>query len=301
MPLRFGIATMQIGRMLQQADSLASLGETIRRFDHAAAVRDLASAGFGVVELASDLTLFVPDAFAPTQVERLAALAAERGLAYTVHLPLWSVEPASPLEPVRRGSVEALVAAIRATQPLAPEVYVLHATNALAAEFGRWTLPPVARGALLGLLAERAQQSLEEVLAATGMPSRTLAIETVEFPFDLTLALAEELDLSLCLDVGHVLAGFSGPVDPFEALDRCLPRLAEIHLHDAPWWGPEFRMRYHEDHRPLGDGDLDVPRLLDVLLAAGWTGPLVFELRLEQAVASLDTIRRLRPDALGAG
>jgi sugar phosphate isomerase/epimerase len=290
----------QLGRSLQQAGSAEALLETVLRFDHAGAVRDVAAAGFRVVELAGDLTLFVEDAFAPAQIERLGAAGRELGLTYTVHLPLWSVEPASPLEPVRRGSVEALIQNVEATRPLAPEVYVLHATNALAAEFGRWTLPPVAKGALYALLQERARRSLEELLAATGVPSRAFAIETVEFPFDLTLDLAEALDCSICLDVGHVLAGFGGPMDLFEALERCLPRLAEVHLHDAPWWGPDFRMRYHEDHRPLGEGDLDVARLLDRLSAAGWAGPLVFELRVEQALASLELIRRLRPDALSA-
>jgi sugar phosphate isomerase/epimerase len=292
---RFGIGSMQVGRMLQGAGSPEALLETILGFDHAAVVRDLTDSepAFTVVELAGDLILFIPEAFAPAQIERLAALAAERGLRYTVHLPLWSVEPASPLAPVRRGSVDALVANIEATRPLDPEVYVLHATNALAAEFGRWALPPVAKGALLALLQDRAQQSVEEVLAATGFPNRALAIETVEFPFELTLELAEALDCSICLDVGHVLAGFSGPIDPFDALERCLPRLAEVHLHDAPWWGPDFTMRYDQDHRPLGDGDLDLPRLLSRLTAAAWNGPLILELRLDEARASLAAIRRV--------
>jgi sugar phosphate isomerase/epimerase len=125
-----------------------------------------------------------------------------------------------------------------------------------------------------------------------------LAIETVEFPFDLTLALAEELDLSLCLDTGHVLVGFSGPVDLFEALERCLPRLGEIHLHDGPWQGPEREIRYGLDHAPLGAGDLDVGRLLDRLAEAGFTGPIIFELTVEEALASLEVIRALRPELL---
>ncbi len=48
----------------------------------------------------------------------------------------------------------------------------------------------------------------------------------------------------------------------------------------------------------LGAGDLDVPRLLDRLQQAGFAGPLVFELRLEQALASLEYIRSIRPDLL---
>jgi sugar phosphate isomerase/epimerase len=287
MERRYGIGVMQVGRMMERAGSPEALLELVLAFDHAAAVRDLAEHGFGLIELAGDLSLFIPEAFSDSQVERLAALAAELNLGYTVHLPLWSIELASPQEPVRRGSVEAVVRSIEQTLPLQPEVYVLHATGALAAEFGRWTLPPVARGALIGLLQERARQSLEEILSATGLPPRRLAIETVEFPFEQTMELAEALDTSVCLDVGHVLAGFSGPVDPFDALARCLPRLAEIHLHDAPWWGPDFAMRYDQDHRPLGQGDLDLPRLRQTLAAANWDGPIILELRLEQALESL--------------
>jgi sugar phosphate isomerase/epimerase len=115
----------------------------------------------------------------------------------------------------------------------------------------------------------------------------------VEFPR--SLGLAEEFDLSMCLDTGHVLAGFSGPLTVYEALEACLPRLGEVHLHDAPWQGPERQRGYGKDHQPLGAGDLDVGRLLDRLQAAGFGGPVIFELRLEQALASLEVIRGLRP------
>jgi sugar phosphate isomerase/epimerase len=292
-PLRFGIGSMQVGRMMELAGSTEGLLEYILTFDHAAAVRDLAEHGFGIIELSGDVELFLPGAYSEAAVEGLAALKQELGLAYTVHLPMWSVEPSSPQQDVRRGSVEAVVRSIKTVAPLEPEVYVLHATNALAAEFGRWRLPPVAKTALMGILQANAQKSLEEILDATGVAGRLLAIETIEFPFDLTLELAEELDLGVCVDVGHVLAGFSGQIDPFEALERVGPRLAEIHLHDSPRMGPGGEMRYDLDHRPLGAGDLDVPRLLRTLEAAGFTGPIVFELALDQAVASMGHIREL--------
>ncbi len=291
---RFGIGSLQVGRMMELAGSAEGLLEYILTFDHAAAVRDLAEHGFGVVELSGDVELFLPGAYNEANVAGLGELKRDLGLAYTIHLPMWSVEPSSPQQDVRRGSVEAVVRAIRAAAPLEPEVYVLHATNALAAEMGRWKLPPIARSALLGILQENARRSLEEILEATGIPSRSLAIETIEFPFDLTLALAEELDLGVCVDVGHVLAGFSGPLDPFDALEQALPRLAEIHLHDAPRSGPDGEMRYDQDHRALGQGDLDVPRLLDGLEIAAFTGPVIFELPLDQAVTSLAYIRGLR-------
>ncbi len=177
-------------------------------------------------------------------------------------------------------------------------MYVLHATGALAAEFYRMNLPDIAKNLLLRQFQGNATDSLRTILAETGIPSRKLAIETIEFPFELTLEVAEELDLSLCLDTGHVLVGFSGPIEIFDALEQCLPRLAEIHLHDGPWQGSEMNIGYGKDHQALGKGDLNVGHFLDRLDEAKFSGPVIFELTVAQALASLDVIRSLRPEFL---
>jgi sugar phosphate isomerase/epimerase len=124
-----------------------------------------------------------------------------------------------------------------------------------------------------------------------------LAIETVEFPLDLTLELVEEFDLSVCLDTGHVLAGFPGWFDFFEVVDKVLPHLAEVHLHDCRKM-PSGVRGYGEDHKPLGHGDLDLGRFLDRLAEAHYQGPLVFELTVAEALESLEVVRSLRPDYL---
>ena len=296
--MRFGIMAMQIDSLVPSGLPPENLLAHIAGFDLANLSRSLAEKGFNPVELSSDLASLLPQTFDTPAIERLAALKVELGLTYTVHLPLWSVEPSTPLAPVRLGSVKAIIDAIQATQLLEPEVYVLHATGALAAEFYRMRMPEAARSLLLRIFQEEARLSLQAILAETGLTSRKLAIETIEFPFDLTLELAEQLDLSMCLDTGHVLVGFSGPIDIFEALERCLPRLAEIHLHDGPWQGPEKNIGYDQDHQPLGKGDLDVGRLLDRLASAGYQGPLVFELRVEEALASLEIVRAIRSQAV---
>lgn len=292
--MRFGIGSMQVGRLMERAGSTEGLLQYLVSFDHADAVRDLAEHGFPLIELAGDVELFLPSAYSTGAVAGLQALKTELDLSYTVHLPLWSVEPSTPQQEVRQGSVAALIRAIETTTPLEPEAYVLHATNALAAEMSRWNLPPVAKNVLLGILIENAGKSLDEIVSATGVERRKLAVETIEFPFEHTLALAEEFDLGMCVDVGHVLAGFSGPIDLFDALELARPRLTEIHLHDTLQMGPDGAMRYDQDHRPLGAGDLDVPRLLDWLDGIGFDGPIVFELPLPQALASMEYIRQLR-------
>jgi sugar phosphate isomerase/epimerase len=111
----------------------------------------------------------------------------------------------------------------------------------------------------------------------------------------MTFELADELDLSICLDTGHVLAGFPGWFDFFDVLEKALPRLAEIHLHDSKKM-PAGQRGYGEDHKPLGQGDLDLGGLLDRLDQANFSGPLVFELNVDEALESLKTVKIIRPD-----
>ncbi|HEY42865.1 MAG TPA: sugar phosphate isomerase/epimerase [Anaerolineae bacterium] len=294
--MRFGIMTMQIETLIPSGLPADQMLAHIVDFDYAQLVRTMAESGFHTIELGGDLALFLPTIFQQNSIEALSRIKAELDLSYTAHLPLWSVEPSTPLEPVRKGSANAIVDFTRSIIPLNPEVYVFHATGALAAEFYRMNLPEIAKGLLLQQFQTKAAESLRWILTETGIPSRKMAIETIEFPFDLTLDLAEELDLSLCLDTGHILAGFSGNVTVEEALESSMPRLAEVHLHDCPQHFPEQKINYGQDHQQLGRGDLNIEHILDRLVRAEFQGPVIFELQLHEALESLDVIRALRPD-----
>ncbi len=235
--MRFGIMAMQLDALIPSGLTPEQALAHVAAFDQANLVRSLADQGFGLIELGGDLGTLLPQTFNPDAIARLNEVKAQLGLSYTIHLPLWSVEPSTLLAPVREGSIRAIVDCIRATQALMPEMYILHATGALAAEFYRMQIPELARELLMRQFQNAARESLVSILAETGLAGRELAIETIEFPFELTLELAEELDLSVCFDTGHVLVGFSGPIDLFAALERCLPRLGEVHLHDGPMAG----------------------------------------------------------------
>jgi sugar phosphate isomerase/epimerase len=293
--MRFGIMTMQLKALVPPDASDSEVLEHLGGLDYAGLVRSLAQAGFKTIELGGDLSLFFPNTFNPDSIDKLLKLKQELDLTYTVHLPLWSLEPSTAFEPVRAGSAQVLIDAVNATLPLDPEVYVMHATGALAAEFYRMELPGLAKMLILRQFQTRAEESLTAILNETGIHSRQLAIETIEFPYDLTLELAESLDLSICLDTGHVIVGFSGPVTVSEVVESSRTRLAEVHLHDGPWQGLDRNIGYGKDHRPLGQGDLDSGALLDQLVDIGFDGPIIFELQLHEALASLDTLRGLRP------
>jgi sugar phosphate isomerase/epimerase len=294
--LRFGIMSLQINLLIPPEIPGDQVFAYLASFDQTKLVRELASKGFKLIEIGGDLSIFLPHTFEVKAIQELASVKDELNLSYTVHLPLWSVEPSTPLTPVRKGSVDALIDIVNKTKPLDPEKYVVHATGALAAEFYRMQIPDGTKMIVLRQFQSASRESLRTLLSETGLPSRKLAVETIEFPFDLTLELAEELDLSICLDTGHVLVGFSGPLTIQEALARSLPRLGEVHLHDGPWQGPDRKIGYGKDHKPLGAGDLNVKVFLDELENSNFNGPIIFELNLEDAVSSLEKIASLAID-----
>lgn len=304
--MRFGIEQMQVGLLVQHARTLMPASGQVEvqalraalphlRVDVAAQVNYLADLGFTLIELNPELSIFFPNCYNLATIDRLGRLKEERHLSYTVHLPLWSLEPSTPVQPVRQGSVDQLVDAVLRLESLGPEVYVLHATGALAAEFSRMKSVAPMRSLVLQLFVVQAQRSITELLERTGLPPRRIAVETIEFPFDLTLELAQTYDLSMCLDVGHVVAGYTTGVSLFQALDQTLPRLAEVHLHDAYRHELPNDVVQVSDHMPLGVGEVPVADFLDRLDAAAFAGPIIFELTIEEAQASLEVIRTLRP------
>jgi sugar phosphate isomerase/epimerase len=304
--MRFGIEQMQVGLLIQHARTLMPASSQVDvqmlraalphlAVDVAGQVNQLADLGFTLIELNPELNIFFPNCYNLEAIDRLGRLKEERHLSYTVHLPLWSLEPSTPVQAVRQGSVDTLVDAVLRLEPLEPEVYVLHATGALASEFSRMKPLQAMRSLVLQLFVAQAQRSIAELLERTGLRPRQAAVETIEFPFDLTMELAQTFDLSMCLDVGHVVAGYTTGVTLFEALDQMLPRLAEVHLHDAYRRELPNGMVQVADHMPLGAGEVPTGDFLDRLATSGFAGPIIFELTIEEANASLETIRALRP------
>src|SRR5512135_2475611 len=113
--MRFGIMAMQMGMLVPPGQPAAQILANMTTFDHADLVSKLAAEGFNLIELGGDLSLFLPHTFSPAAMKKLLDLKAQ-GITYTVHLPLWSVEPSTPLQPVRRGSVEAVMQILKATR-----------------------------------------------------------------------------------------------------------------------------------------------------------------------------------------
>jgi sugar phosphate isomerase/epimerase len=160
----------------------------------------------------SDEISNLPDA---ATVARLAELAAAHDLTYTIHFPL-DTDLASPDETIRERSVAKCRRIAETVAPLAPFAYLLHLPT-----------PPDGPPAARRPWQDRLEPSLEALLAA-GLEPRRLCAETLAYPFAYAVPLVERYDLSICLDIGHLLlGGYSLP----EHLTAYLPRCRVVHLH----------------------------------------------------------------------
>jgi inosose dehydratase len=93
----------------------------------------------------------------------------------------------------------------------------------------------------------------------------------------------EGCDTGLCLDTGHLVIGGS---DPLEVAEKAADRVKHVHLKDV---NREVARRLsareigfkeaaqEEAFRPLGDGDVDVARLLEILDRSNYGGWYVLE------------------------
>jgi len=166
----------------------------------------------------------------------LNAVACSDGLSYTVHLPL-GLLLGSADEDERRLAVKTALRIVELTSPLDPAAYVVHFEGERrglipSENITGWT------NSLRASVAE---------LLGTGIPSHLFCVETLDYPFALVEPIVYESELSVCLDIGHVLLkGY--PLDAY--LAKYHDKIRVFHAHG---------IRENKDHRDLGalrDDDL---------------------------------------------
>ncbi|HVO83250.1 MAG TPA: cobamide remodeling phosphodiesterase CbiR [Syntrophobacteria bacterium] len=168
-----------------------------------------------------EIVLFESDEVSnyPSRQEReeLAAIGQQNRLSYTVHLPL-DVLLGDPRPRVRQRSVDTCLRAIEATAGLRPHGYIVHFQGLPTDDHGRW---------LNEAWLTRLDQSVGQLLGHLDYP-QLLCAETLSYPFHLVEELIERRDLSICLDVGHIIL-YDQPLELY--LRRYLSRTRVIHLH----------------------------------------------------------------------
>lgn len=297
MPLRFGITAMEFQATAQQiiVDGVPDFS----RLNPVEIIHECVQDGYSITELTLDAQHIIPTVFTPDSVSKLAELKDETGHSYTSHLPFWSIELASFNEHVRKGCIESIVESIELTKPLDPEAYVLHATGEIgnyvsSLNYGGSVVP-----LLCTILAGYAATSIEEIVSRTEIDPRKLAIENVEFPFDIMRPVIDDLDTSICFDTAHLLSEMSGTESIMDFYHTHKDRITEIHLQDGTITRYEGAIA-REDHIALGRGimgDLVLREFLLELIKDEFDGPIIFELTKAEAQESLELIRKVVPEA----
>jgi len=242
--------------------------------------------GLGAVEMTLDLGILFPQIFPTDFYRRVASLQHELDFTCSVHLPFTWIDLSSLNEPIRLASLESIRSAIDLCRPIQVESFVLHLWGGTTHQIASVLQDPVQQQILLSALIIQAGRSLEQICA--WLEPRRLCVETLEAPaFDLALPLVEKYDVSVCLDVGHLVWQ---QVDAIDFLERHSGRIGEIHLHDARRESVGEWERV-VDHLPLGEGQIDYQALLHRLREIDFSGVVILELNdrtaLEKSLAQI--------------
>jgi len=185
-------------------------------------------------------------------IRELADLAAGEAIGYNVHLPT-DVYLGHASADERRRAVEAIRTVVERCQVLSPSTFTLHLERNPA---GDADLP-----------VDRWRQLLLESLARAlppEMPSRKICVEALDYPLEWVAPVIEAADLSVCMDMGHLLVH---GIDLPSFYENWRARVASVHLHGVDGTG---------DHRPL-DRLSDVHMKTVCQLLQGFTGAVVME------------------------
>jgi adenosylcobalamin phosphodiesterase len=174
--------------------------------------------------------LFLESAHLPSasQISTLENLAATLDVTYNIHLPM-DISLADPSPGTRRRSREAVVRALERVAPLNAATHTLHVT---------YEQPEKDQNSVESWQS-RAVESLDELLSGTPVGAGALSVETLDYPPRWLAPVVSQLDLPVCVDVGHIVRfGF----DLKEAVDLFAGKIAIFHLHGVTG---------RQDHRAL--------------------------------------------------
>jgi sugar phosphate isomerase/epimerase len=146
----------------------------------------------------------------------LCRLAEEFDLSYNVHLPTdISISDRNPAR--QEGAVEKMIQVMDLVRPLDPSALILHVPY-----HEKSFDDQVVRN-----WQNRVYQNLKEIVSALEN-KKIIAIETLDYPLDLVEDIIVDLDLAICLDLGHLMVY---DYDVLEVFKKFAPKTSVLHLH----------------------------------------------------------------------
>lgn len=147
-------------------------------------------------------------------IKELAGLSEALDVTYNIHLPT-DISPGSADSRKRQSAVDALKQVFDLTQVLAPTTYTLHLPKSMDEK----VTAEIWRGHIHACL----DQLVDKVV-----PGEKISVETLFYPFDQVAPVIDAFQLSVCLDLGHlILCGY----DVARTFNTWLDKTTIIHFH----------------------------------------------------------------------
>jgi sugar phosphate isomerase/epimerase len=161
------------------------------------------------------------------EVKQLFSLAKEFDLTYNIHLPI-DISLGAPEPSIRHFALETIKQVMDLTATLSPSTYTLHLPYEEPGsgndQIKRWR--------------DRLNTSMNKLVSG-GINGEMFSIETLDYPLDWVEEILLDFNLSVCIDVGHlILYGF----DPETLFNKYKKRTPILHIHGVD---------NHKDHLPL--------------------------------------------------
>ncbi|CAB1061238.1 hypothetical protein D1BOALGB6SA_6011 [Olavius sp. associated proteobacterium Delta 1] len=151
-----------------------------------------------------------------TVITELCRLAGEFDLSYNVHLPTdISITDRDPAR--QQHAVETMMRVMELVRPLDASALILHVP------FSEKSYDePIAAN-----WRDRVYKNLENILSAVEN-NNIIAVETLDYPLDLLEDIIVDLDLAICLDLGHLMLY---DYDVLEVFNKYCFKASVLHLH----------------------------------------------------------------------
>ncbi len=207
----------------------------------------------------------------PDEIRELHDLCLDMDTTCNIHLPI-DVSITEPDKEKRSTALNQIAQAIKCVESLAPSTWTLHLPYVGA----------VTDNISLQTWQDRAAAAVKTLLRITGIAPRRISVETLDYPPLWLEPVAEALDLSVCLDIGHLMEyGF----DIAETFKRFKDRISILHLYGGVEAG---RGHVGLDRLP----GAHVPAVKDVL--SRFTGTVSLEVfSYEDLKSSLAALKQL--------
>lgn len=151
-----------------------------------------------------------------TVINDLKHLSQELQVSYNVHLPT-DISISDPVRAKQDLAVDTLVHIMERVASLSPSSYTLHVPYPTAVKdpdhLRKWQ--------------DVVYQNLEKIILY-GLPADKIAIETLDYPLEFIEPILVDLNLSICLDIGHLIIYGA---DVQSVFNKGFDNISMVHLH----------------------------------------------------------------------